>query len=72
MSPQIPALPVAAVPQPTIVWPRNPFHPADKDLFPVQPGSTVADWMQATLAGKSFPSERWFVKSSGEVVKTRF
>jgi dienelactone hydrolase len=32
----------------------------------------VADWMQATLAGKSFPSERWFVKSSGEIVKTRF
>jgi sulfur carrier protein ThiS len=43
------ALPVAAVPasQSTIVWPRNPFHPADKDLYPVQPGSTVADWMRS-------------------------
>lgn len=45
----LPALPVAAVPVPqaTIVWPRNPFHPADKDLYPVQPGSTVADWMRS-------------------------
>ena len=47
MSPQIPALPVAAVPQATVVWPRNPFHPADKDLHTVKAGSTVADWMRA-------------------------
>jgi dienelactone hydrolase len=30
----------------------------------------VADWMAATLAGKTFPNERWDVKASGEVVKT--
>jgi len=40
----LPALPVAKA---TVVWPRNPFHPADKDLYPVQPGSTVADWMRS-------------------------
>ena len=39
--------PAAQHPQATIVWPRNPFHPADKDLYPVQPGSTVADWMRS-------------------------
>jgi alpha-beta hydrolase superfamily lysophospholipase len=32
----------------------------------------VADWMAATLAGKSFPSERWFVKANGEVDKAPF
>ena len=30
----------------------------------------VADWMAATLAGKTFPNERWYVKASGEVEKT--
>jgi sulfur carrier protein ThiS len=34
-------------PAPIVVWPRNPFHPADKDLYPVEPGSTVADWMRS-------------------------
>ena len=33
------------------------------------PGILVADWLAATLAGKTFPSERWFVKASGEVEK---
>ena len=27
-------------------------------------------WVAATLAGKSFASERWDVKATGEVVKT--
>jgi len=40
----LPALPVAKA---TVVWPRNPFHPADKDLYLVEPGSTVADWMRS-------------------------
>lgn len=34
------------------------------------PPVLVADWMAARLAGKPFPSERWFVESSGRVVKT--
>lgn len=34
-------------PTPVVVWPRNPFHPADKDLYPVASGSTVADWMRS-------------------------
>jgi hypothetical protein len=41
----IPA-PAVQHPQATIVWPRNPFHPADKDLYAVQPGSTIVDWMR--------------------------
>jgi dienelactone hydrolase len=36
------------------------------------PSILVADWMAATLAGKSFPSERWYVKATGEVVRTKF
>jgi sulfur carrier protein ThiS len=43
----IPLGPALPVPQATIVWPRNPFHPADKDLYLVEPGSTVADWMRS-------------------------
>jgi dipeptidyl aminopeptidase/acylaminoacyl peptidase len=38
---------------------------------PTPPG-LAADWMQARLAGKSFPSERWFVESGGRVVKTPY
>lgn len=30
----------------------------------------MADWMAASLAGRTFPSERWFVQASGQVVKT--
>lgn len=30
----------------------------------------VADWMVATLAGRPFPSERWYVEASGQIVKT--
>jgi hypothetical protein len=33
------------------------------------PSILVADWMEATLAGKSFPTERWLVTASGEVLK---
>ncbi len=36
------------------------------------PGILVADWLAATLEGKTFPSERWFVKASGEVEKKPF
>ncbi len=36
------------------------------------PGVLVADWLAATLAGKHFPSERWFVKATGEVEKKPF
>jgi dienelactone hydrolase len=35
------------------------------------PPVLVADWMAARLAGKPFPSERWFVRATGEVIKTR-
>jgi hypothetical protein len=30
----------------------------------------MADWMAATLAGKPFPSEQWYVEASGRIVKT--
>ncbi len=36
------------------------------------PAVVVADWMHARLAGKSLVSERWFVESSGRVVKTPY
>jgi len=34
------------------------------------PPILAADWMAATLNGRSFPSERWYVESSGRIVKT--
>jgi dienelactone hydrolase len=34
------------------------------------PPILAADWMAATLAGKPFPSERWYVEASGGVVRT--
>jgi hypothetical protein len=34
-------------PAPIVVWPRNPFQPANKDIYPVEPNSTIADWMRA-------------------------
>lgn len=36
------------------------------------PAVLVADWMNARLAAKSFPSERWYVESNGRVVKTPY
>ena len=32
---------------PIVVWPRNPFQPANKDIHTVEPDSTVADWIEA-------------------------
>src|SRR6266851_2324273 len=34
------------------------------------PPILAADWMAASLAGKSFPSEKWYVEASGRIVKT--
>ena len=34
------------------------------------PTILMADWMRATLDGKPFPSEKWFVESTGRIVKT--
>ena len=34
------------------------------------PSVLVADWMAARLSGKPFASERWLVRSSGEVIRT--
>jgi hypothetical protein len=34
------------------------------------PQILMADWMAATLDGKPFPSEKWYVEASGRVVKT--
>jgi dienelactone hydrolase len=34
------------------------------------PPTHVADWMAASLAGKTWPSEKWFVTASGQIVKT--
>jgi dipeptidyl aminopeptidase/acylaminoacyl peptidase len=36
------------------------------------PQILLADWMEARLAGKSFASERWYVESSGRIVKTPY
>ncbi len=34
------------------------------------PPAHIADWMAASLAGRTFPSEKWFVTSTGQIVKT--
>ena len=34
------------------------------------PPILMADWMAATLGGKSFPSEKWYVEGSGRIVRT--
>jgi dienelactone hydrolase len=34
------------------------------------PTILMADWMAATLGGKPFPSEKWYVEASGRIVKT--
>jgi dienelactone hydrolase len=34
------------------------------------PASLLADWVHDRLDGKPFPSERWYVQASGQVVKT--
>jgi dienelactone hydrolase len=34
------------------------------------PPTLVADWMIATLNGKTFPNEKWVVQPSGNIVKT--
>ena len=34
------------------------------------PPVLMADWMAATLNGKPFPSEKWYVEASGRIVKT--
>ncbi|HVN23086.1 MAG TPA: alpha/beta hydrolase [Syntrophorhabdales bacterium] len=36
------------------------------------PTTLVADWMLATLNGKTFPSERWYVDATGRVTKTGY
>ena len=36
------------------------------------PPVLIADWMMARLAGKPFPSERWYVTASGQVNKTAY
>jgi len=36
------------------------------------PSVLTADWMNARLAGRPFASERWYVESTGRVVKTPF
>jgi len=34
------------------------------------PPVLMADWMAATLGGKPFPSEKWYVEATGRIVKT--
>jgi hypothetical protein len=34
------------------------------------PPILIADWMAATLEGKTFASEKWFVEASGRIVKS--
>jgi len=36
------------------------------------PTILVADWVAARLAGKPFPSERWFVTGTGQINKTAY
>ena len=40
--------------------------------FGPTPAVLAADWMQARLAGKTFPSERWYVQANGHVEKTQY
>ena len=42
---------------------------ASTNLGP-HPQGLIADWMNARLAGKPLASERWYVESTGRVVKT--
>jgi len=42
---------------------------ASTNLGPFPP-IMVADWMAATLEGKPFPSERWYVDAGGRITKT--
>ena len=44
---------------------------ASTNLGPFPP-VLVADWMAATLNGKTFPNERWYVQSNGVILKTPF
>ena len=44
---------------------------ASTNLGPFPP-VLVADWMAATLNGKTFPNERWYVQSNGVVLKMPF
>jgi len=39
--------------------------------FGPTPAVMIADWMDARLAGKPMTSERWFVRSNGEIIRTR-
>jgi len=34
------------------------------------PAVHVADWMAASLGGKTWPNEKWFVTAVGQIVKT--
>jgi hypothetical protein len=34
------------------------------------PPTHVADWMAASLSGKTYPNEKWFVTAAGQIVKT--
>jgi pimeloyl-ACP methyl ester carboxylesterase len=34
------------------------------------PSALVADWLVSRLSGKPFNSERWFVESTGRIIKT--
>ena len=34
------------------------------------PPILISDWMAATLGGKAFPSEKWYVEASGRIVRT--
>jgi dienelactone hydrolase len=34
------------------------------------PPILMADWMASTLAGQTFPNEKWYVESSGRIVKS--
>jgi len=34
------------------------------------PATLVADWIDARLVGKPFTTERWFVQSNGNIIKS--
>jgi dienelactone hydrolase len=36
------------------------------------PGILAADWMLATLNGRPFPSDRWYVDATGRITKTSY
>jgi dienelactone hydrolase len=51
---------------------RHSLGASPSTMLGPSPRTLVADWLVARLAGQSMESERWYVESSGRVVRTPF